>query len=116
MVLHKGDIMITVDDMNKGIAIVVGQDDDNDYQESGWVALVKGNEAAMFHYSHCSCYGTWDDFIDGWDWRGSVDELIQLAQLKLDPVMPSREADTEDYDYDHLMETYNQILEWAKSR
>lgn len=34
---------------------VIAQDDDNDYQESGYVACVfSGGKAAITGYSHCS--------------------------------------------------------------
>lgn len=103
---------------------VIAQSDDNDYQESGWIAVVDGKKAALGNYSHCSCYGTWTALGGGglsssggdpiFEWEGSVTELIHMAKRKADPCVPSREANPEDYDYDHLMDVYQQILTWDK--
>jgi len=92
---------------------VIAQDDDCDYSESGWVAVVKDGVAALANYSHCSCYGTFE-VIDGkWDWTGSIPELIDMATRKADPSMPERTALKEDYDYDHLCRVYEEVLKWA---
>ena len=92
---------------------VIAQDDDCDYSESGYVAVVKDGQAALGSYSHCSCYGTWETV--GWDWEGTVAELVDLARRKADPIMPTREADAGDHDYDHLMRVYEQIISWASA-
>ena len=96
---------------------IIAQDDDNDYSESGWVVIKdnKENKYAIGRYSHCSCYGTWSAIAD-WDWVGTLRSLLKLARNKLDPNMPERKADPEDYDYNHLMNVYNQVLEWDKNR
>jgi hypothetical protein len=99
---------------------VVGQSDDCYYEESGWIAVVKDNEAALGHYSHCSCYGTWSSLCGGgvndsgnegpnWSWIGTPSELLEMAIAKEDPGLKGRTASIEDYDYDHLMDVYDQI-------
>ena len=106
---------------------IIAQDDDNDYDESGWIALVDGDEAYLASYSHCSCFGTWtalrgesydyDNALDrnglpaNWYvWTGTRKELIELAKRKADPAVPDREAQVGDCDYDHLMKVYEMIL------
>lgn len=92
--------------------LIIGQDDDNDYDESGYVAWIdKQGNANLMHYSHCSCYGTWEDFVKA-DWTGTLDDLVKMAVLKTDPDMLTREADPKDYDYDHLMKVYSEIIKW----
>lgn len=112
---------------------IIAQDDDNDYEESGYVVLNVGKEYAIARYGHCSCYGTWTSILGGsyndsgvqvtekgiiWDWTGSLRQLLKLARNKLDPhcSIGSRKADEKDYDYDHLMACYTQILEWNEKR
>ena len=108
---------------------IIAQDDDEDYSESGYVACVfPDGQAALGHYGHCSCYGTFEDLCGGgisdyfsegdasFTWLGTVVELVALAERKGDPGLPNRAANTKDYDYDHLMSLYEQILEWNKNR
>lgn len=97
---------------------IIAQDDDNDYSESGWVAVYdpNTNKCGLGHYSHCSCYGTWENLKNGWDWEGTPRELAKLAKNKLDPDMPEREMSVEDFDYDHLITVYNEVLIWYKNR
>lgn len=102
---------------------VVGQADDEDWEESGYVACVFGGLAVIGHYSHCSCYGTFDDLCGGgiselfeegepsWDWSGSVAELRDMASRTADPAMPDRVADEDDHDYRHLVNMYQQVQE-----
>lgn len=111
-------------------AAIIAQDDDCDYSESGWVACVfSDGVASIGSYSHCSCYGTFDSLCgnDGyveWDaarsasfvWSGSVSELVEMARLTADPVLTDRQASSDDYDYDHLIEMYRQVLEWNDRR
>ena len=108
---------MTRDDWMKA---VIAQDDDCDYQESGWVAWVVGDNAYLGSYSHCSCDGTWDVLGGtdgpGFDWSGTVAELVALAESKGDPNMAGRTADPKDYDYDHLMNVYDQVIEWSGKR
>lgn len=91
---------------------IIAQDDDNDYSESGYVVLDRDGECLIGSYSHCSCYGTWDnDQLSGtWVWMGNREELIDMAKRGVDPVMPTRLANSKDYDYDHLMSVYQQVL------
>lgn len=106
---------------------IVAQDDDCDYSESGWVAVVRGRYAALAKYSHCSCFGTWTSLGgsgwasagDGqivWDWIGTVQGLVKLAKTNGDPHLKGRTADVKDYDYDHLQEVYKGILEWNREQ
>lgn len=102
---------------------IIAQDDDNDYEESGYVVVNVGKDFAIARYGHCSCYGTWTNLSEGksgivWDWEGSLRQLLKLARNKLDPhcSIGSRKADEKDYDYDHLMACYTQVLEWNENR
>lgn len=105
---------------------IIGQDDDHDYDESGWVALVWDSaSAALANYSHCSCYDTFTSLCGGgigdhieegsvcWEWFGSVHQLVGLAAGRRDPLFPEREVSTTDRDGDHLLECYQQVLGWA---
>ncbi len=113
---------------------IVGQDDDNDYQESGYVACVVERAGLRIgllgNYGHCSCYGTWECLAGGgisdsfsgseekhpvWNWIGSVGELIAMAGRNADPIIPTREISKDDCDGDHLLAVYRQVLEWAKN-
>lgn len=105
--------------------LTIAQDDDSDYEESGYIAVYDGKKCALARYGHCSCYGTWTALAGGtysnpgngaitWDWIGTKRQLLKMAKEKLDPHAPfgTRKADEKDYDYDHLMNVYQQILEW----
>lgn len=101
---------------------IIAQDDDNDYSESGWVAGILDGVAYLAHYSHCSCYGTFEDLCGGGisdsfssgtirvNWEGTPAELVAMAQRKADPDMPERIITEEDYDGDHLLKVYAQVL------
>lgn len=101
---------------------VVGQDDDNDYSESGYIAFIYEGKAYITNYRHCSCYGTADviftsseflpDKIPVLCWGGTVDEMVEMAKRKADPDRPERTMMEEDFDYDHLMNVYDQIIAW----
>lgn len=104
---------------------IIAQHDDEDWRESGWVIVVKGDEAAIAHYGHCSCYDTWDDLVESndhhttnelprmrWDWTGSVAELRTIVFNDRDPFMPERTANPEDNGYDHLAACYQQAIQW----
>lgn len=106
---------------------VIAQDDDCDYSESGYVAgVLPDGTAYLAYYSHCSCYGTWTSICGGdwagggsepnWLWRGSIESLVDMARRIADPAMPDRAANENDYDHDHLVAVYNQILEWNSNR
>lgn len=104
--------------------LTIAQDDDNDYDESGYVVVTDGKSAAIARYGHCSCYGTWTDLSgkDGaihFDWTGSLRQLKKMAVEKLDPhnsLPGKRKADPSDMDYDHLMNVYQQVIEWFEDR
>lgn len=112
---------------------IIAQDDDNDYEESGYVACVVDRNGERFgllaYYSHCSCYGTWEDLCGGgisdyyareelkyprWTWVGTVLELIDMARRKADPVLPQRTISEDDYNADHLLRVYEGIMCWAE--
>lgn len=108
------------DDLQK---LTIAQDDDCDYSESGYVVVTDGKSAGIAHYSHCSCFGTWTSLTerDGaihWVWQGSLRTLKKLAVQELDPhnSIGSRKADPKDYDYDHLMNVYQQVRKWFEDR
>lgn len=100
---------------------IIAQDDDCDWSESGYVAGRFNGVCFIARYSHCSCYGTWEDIsgdsswsddklVDvAFDWIGTLEQLIEMAEKCLDPAMPDRPADPEDYDFDHLTEVYKTI-------
>lgn len=107
---------------------IIAQDDDEDYEESGYVVCIRYGLAFLGSYGHCSCYDTWssmtgggisdyrepdDYYTPGWAWVGTIPELLTLARGKLDPVAVGRVASPEDRDYDHLMKVYEQVLQWA---
>lgn len=116
--------MINKGEKDKFEESIIAQDDDNDYEESGWVAVVVGNWAALTTYGHCSCFDTWASITGGgisdnegpdaprWDWQGTPAQLVELARTKADPALPGRESAPADHDHDHLMEVYKQILAW----
>lgn len=95
---------------------VIAQDDDRDYQESGYVVCVKDGLAAIGSYEHCSCFGTWDE--QGYPkevWSGTVAELIALAAGDFDPAVSGRKLSDQDYDVDHLRACYQQVMAWART-
>jgi hypothetical protein len=120
--------MISITDREKFQNCIIAQDDTNDYDESGYVAVVDGDFAAISRYGHCSCYGTWTAICGGgicssgdtgtpeWDWTGTVAELLDMAERCADPAMPARTANSEDCDYGYLVNVYSQIKDWAKKR
>lgn len=110
-------------------AAVIAQDDDKDYDEFGWVACVFPNgQAAIGQYGHCSCYGTFEALCAGgigdyfeagnavFTWVGTVSELVAMARRKADPAIPHRESIPEDYDHDHLIAVYEQVIAWAEKQ
>jgi len=119
--------MISISTVEQFQEAIIAQHDDNDYDQSGYVVVVKDGIAAISRYGHCSCYDTWCDLTGGgvsdrqgpnpprWDWTGSLDQLKNMAVNKLDPSMPDRIADSNDYDYDHLMAVYEQVISWFES-
>lgn len=98
---------------------VIAQDDDNDYSESGYFIVKVDENYGLFRYSHCSCFGTWESFTDRqmiFNWVGTKEDLIYLAQNVMDPSFPNRKANEQDYDYDHLINVYNQVLDYFKKK
>ncbi len=127
------DTPFTYDSTNQAI-FTIAQDDDNDYQESGWICFCDANlpkSKAVYYlanYSHCSCYGTWTALAGGdyssstpadarisASWSGSLAQLIHLAKNNLCPLMPGRVINPDDSDYDHLVAVYARILEWNQN-
>lgn len=84
-----------------------------DYDASGWVAVVKDGNSALYHVSHCSCYGTLEQDNGGISWTGTVEELVEMAERKADPDMPTRIVSDKDYDAGYLLELYKKVLDWA---
>jgi hypothetical protein len=102
-------------------SLAIAQDDDCDYEESGYIVVADDKKAAIAQYSHCSCYGTWTAMTKDskiiWEWIGPIKDLIQMAKKKIDPHSPwERIASQQDSDYDHLMNCYDQVLKWNKDR
>jgi len=107
-------------------AAIIAQADSGGYDPGGYVAVVRGQEAALANFSHCSCYGTWTAINGGgilssgstsgpqsWSWTGTRRQLVALAKKKGDPHLKRREADPKDFDYGHLLAVYSKILAWA---
>ena len=94
---------------------IIAQHDDEDYSESGYVVAssMDGSEYAIGHYSHCSCYGTWDGDACMWEWEGDRKGLIEMARGGIDPDMPGRKAEPGDCDFSHLAAVYSEVLTWA---
>lgn len=118
----------------------VASRDDNDYSETGWVAVVVtrgGREYGLLGcYGHCSCYGTWESLCGGgisdrydpdevktpsFDWVGSYAGLVSLAERGVDPTtgrpIVSEEEDGEPPvegpatpRAEYLREVYREIL------
>ncbi|RTK93415.1 MAG: hypothetical protein EKK64_10255 [Neisseriaceae bacterium] len=107
---------------------IAQDDDDNIHQESGYLVIEKDSMYSFFKYSHCSCFDTWDcikmkseiykeDAKESWNnlyvlsplWIGNRQDLDKMVRFRLDPNFPDRKADPEDFDYDHLMNVYNQL-------
>lgn len=102
---------------------VVAQDDDCGYSESGYIVCRIGDTAYVYHYSHCSCYGTWEYLSGGGvgshedpnarpipDWHGSWADLVAKARAGECLEFDGRKLSGSDYDFDHLSECYKQIL------
>ncbi len=103
---------------------VIAQADDEDWQESGWVAVLYAGVAYLTRYGHCSCYGTWtaicgggvnksaESLPDNWYvWSGTPAELLDMAVRRADPAIPEREMDNRDHDAHHLRAVYAQLIE-----
>lgn len=121
--------MISIETRDKFQKCIIAQgDSDDQYENSGYVAVVDGNFAALARFGHCSCFGTWTAVIGGgitggcdlgspeWDWKGTVAQLVKLAKNKADFNLPGRTVNDTDCDAQYLLETYRQILEWDAKR
>lgn len=96
---------------------VIAQDDDNDYSESGYFIVKVNDNYGLYRYSHCSCFGTWEDFSDNnlsFTWVGTKEDLLYLAFNNMDPSMPDRKADPSDYDYNHLSVVYAEVIKYLE--
>ncbi len=106
---------IKYDDIEK-VEIARG-DADESYENWGWVAVIVDGEVALGQFSHCSCYGTYDEGIGSWDWTGTPDELVNLARGGDCPVLDGRKITDSDYDAEYLRECFLEIVAWdAKGR
>lgn len=118
--------MITSKDKDRFDSCIIGQDDDYDYSESGYVVVVDGDWGAIANYGHCSCYGTWAAITGGgisdtqgpdephWDWTGTVEQLRVMVTEVRDPRHPERFASEDDCDFDHLKAAYAQARKWLR--
>lgn len=105
---------------------VIGQSDNEDYSQSGYIACYHEGRAYLTRYGHCSCYGTFEDLCGGgagdyfaegvpcFAWSGTKEELIDMAKRCADPHMPSRTASEDDYDYEHLVAVYQEVIYWSE--
>lgn len=119
-------VRMTGDEFQKSI---VGQKDDEDYSESGWVALKVERNGRLYgmltSYGHCSCYDTWASICGGgvsdyyagdevkepsFDWIGSWDGLVELARSEVNPYKGTP-VDEERDSGKWLRETYQQVLQ-----
>lgn len=114
---------------------IIAQSDNEDYQESGWVALIANGQAALAHYSHCSCFGTFTSLdvnghptldVNGHptyentylgelsvDWEGTPKELLAIAKGRLNPLVkgnPPIDPNEFDMDLDHLKRVYDGVI------
>ena len=90
-------------------------DSGQDYEISGFVAVVQNGEAAIASFMHCSCYGTVEGIDDCWDWTGTPDEMVALATQEGCLVFDNRTLSPKDYDYPWLKECYDAILAWDRA-
>lgn len=99
---------------------VLRAEDGGSYDNSGYLLLQEGDQFCIGSISHCSCTGTWpyDEEDNGGPgggltlgWEGSLEELRTLVEGNLDPDMPERQANKDDYQYNYLMYLYQQIRE-----
>lgn len=114
---RQGDFIICTEEELQNA--IIAQNDDNDYQESGWLAFCFSDDVCgLIAYSHNSCYGTWESITENDhentiypNWIGTKEQLIKMAKQQIDPDMYGRKIDpNEDYDADHLLNVYKEIL------
>ena len=99
---------------------IIAQHDDCDYSESGYVVFYYDDldRALIYGYGHCSCFSTATAIADANftpSWIGTKHKLLKLAKNKLDFSLEGRPANSEDFDYDHLMNVYDQVLKYFVS-
>lgn len=104
---------------------LIAQADTGGYDPNGWIAGIHNGIAFIDSFGHCSCYDTWtavngggiSDYFEAANytplWTGSVKELIDMAVDRLDPAMPSRVSNPDDYNYHELISLYYQILKYS---
>lgn len=96
------------------------------YSACGWALTKAGDTYYLSPYSHCSCYGTWDEITSPvypdneykaqvkyqvrYIWGGDFEELVEMASKKLDPHLPDRQISVGDYDFDYIYNMYKWIL------
>ena len=98
------------------------------YSNEGIIALVDGDRAGIFRFGHCSCSDTYlyewaephyektEHYIDKVDWTGTLAELKEIADNRLDWNIKGRTISEEDYDY-YLVEKFLSILsQWFVDR
>jgi hypothetical protein len=73
-------------------------------------------------YSHCSCCDTYEALYDAnqgsvrIDWTGTPQQLQVIASELRDPNMPERKAQPDDFDHDHLVKTYEQVIAYFQAK
>lgn len=98
-----------------------------EYENSGYIAFVNGDKAAIAQFGHCSCYGTWTSICGGGvndsgdgvprlDWEGTVAELQAMAERNADPIMPERECNPADYDHDRKLSMYAGVKKYFENK
>lgn len=99
--------------------LIVKVERPGNYENSGYLVFREGNNAYITRFSHCSCNGTWDggwgsdhEYLEGHDWAGAVDELIQLARAKEDLGLKGKPLDIDEYGAREVLKMYELILEW----
>lgn len=109
--------MKSILDQEQFYALTIARSDNDDpYSLSGYAVLSDGKRAAIVSIGHCSCYGTWEGLDNGpIELDITVGQLIRWAKRKADPNFPTRMVNSADYDANHLLECYEQVLAWAKS-
>lgn len=114
-------VYMTREEFDNSIIAYIGGDEP--YENSGYIAFTKDNVYYLTGFSHCSCYGTFTAICGGgyshndninyinYFWKGSLIELINLAKNSLDPYLPTRTIESQDFDSQQLLELYRQIIE-----
>jgi hypothetical protein len=85
-----------------------------DYENWGVVAVFHEGKVGILDFSHCSCYGTFEDVAKEMDWL-TPEEAYKQAKEGADKDMPERTMSVSDYDYDHTTEVYRQLIHWFEN-